>query len=78
MWYTTFLGHVEKVELTRHKDLFYIPFYFQSAQLSSATSSGVKAIPLGLAQVIAIVLVGALVTRFGQYVRRRSRPANTH
>lgn len=34
----------------------------------SATSSGVKVIPLGLAQVIAIVIIGALVSRFGHYV----------
>ncbi|KAF2691971.1 efflux pump antibiotic resistance protein [Lentithecium fluviatile CBS 122367] len=61
-WYLFFL------EMAIYVDLFYIPFYFQSAQLISATSSGVKAIPLGLAQIIAIVAVGAIVSRWGQYV----------
>ncbi|KAF2499669.1 efflux pump antibiotic resistance protein [Lophium mytilinum] len=61
-WYLFFL------EMAIYVDLFYIPFYFQSAQLISATSSGVKAVPLGLAQIIAIVIVGGIVSKFGHYV----------
>ncbi|KAF2464156.1 permease of the major facilitator superfamily [Lindgomyces ingoldianus] len=56
------------LEMAIYVDLFYIPFYFQSAQLISATSSGVKAMPLGLAQIVAIVVVGAFATRWGYYV----------
>lgn len=55
-------------DLTQKQCLFYIPFFYQSVQLNTATISGVKEIPLGLAQVISIVVVGALVTRSGHYV----------
>ncbi|KAJ8112239.1 hypothetical protein OPT61_g5348 [Boeremia exigua] len=56
------------LEMAIYVCLFYIPFFYQSVQLNTATISGLKEIPLGLAQVISIVVVGALVTRFGHYV----------
>ena len=33
-----------------------------------ATTSGVRSIPLGIAQIVAVVAVGALVTKIGHYV----------
>jgi len=51
------------------KDLYYLPFYFQSAQGVTATVSGVRAIPLGLSQIVAVIIVGALATKTGYYVR---------
>ncbi|KAI4262979.1 MAG: hypothetical protein L6R42_001856 [Xanthoria sp. 1 TBL-2021] len=47
---------------------FYLPFYFQAVRGSSATSSGVRMIPLVLPQILSIILVGAIVTKFGVYV----------
>ncbi|KAI4232198.1 MAG: hypothetical protein LQ349_005153 [Xanthoria aureola] len=47
---------------------FYLPFYFQAVRGSSATSSGIRMIPLVLPQILAIMLVGAIVTKFGVYV----------
>ena len=48
---------------------FYLPFYFQAVRGSSATSSGIRMIPLVLPQILAIMLVGGIVTKFGVYVR---------
>lgn len=56
------------LKLTLRQDLYYLPFYFQSAQGVSATTSGVRAIPLGLSQIFAVIIVGAIVTRTGYYV----------
>ncbi|KAL9594373.1 MAG: hypothetical protein Q9219_007067 [cf. Caloplaca sp. 3 TL-2023] len=47
---------------------FYLPFYFQAVRGCSATNSGVRMIPLVLPQILAIILVGAVVTKFGVYV----------
>lgn len=48
--------------------LYYIPFYFQSAQLVSPTVSGVRGIPLGVSQIAGVVLTGAIVSMTGHYV----------
>lgn len=48
--------------------LYYLPFYFQSAQMVDATQSGVRSIPLGLSQIIAVVCCSTLVSIFGYYV----------
>lgn len=47
---------------------FYLPFYFQAVRGSSATKSGVRMIPLVLPQILSIMIVGAIVTKFGVYV----------
>ena len=47
---------------------YYIPFYFQAAQGASATSSGAKFISLVLPEIIAIVVVAAVVGKIGQYI----------
>lgn len=47
---------------------FYLPFYFQVVQGVSATASGVRMIPRILPQIIALVIAGAIVTRWGCYV----------
>ena len=54
--------------LTSIQDIYFIPFYFQAVQGVDATTSGVRSIPLGIAQIIAVVAVGALVTKIGHYV----------
>lgn len=59
-WYT--------LTYTPTQYLFYVPFYFQSAQLVDAMESGIRAIPLGLFQILAVVSCSALVTYFGHYV----------
>ncbi|PHH88186.1 hypothetical protein CDD83_7860 [Cordyceps sp. RAO-2017] len=48
--------------------LFYLPFYFQSAQMVDARESGIRAIPLGLSQIVSVVVCSGLVTAFGHYV----------
>lgn len=53
------------------KYLFYVPFYFQSAQLVDAMESGIRAMPLGLFQIVAVVICSSLVTYTGHYVSRR-------
>ena len=50
------------------QDIFYMPFYFQAVQGVSVTLSGVRAIPLGLSQIVAVVVAGALVSKTGHYV----------
>ncbi|KAK8075551.1 MFS general substrate transporter [Apiospora hydei] len=55
-------------QLIDSKYLFYLPFYFQSAQLVGAKESGIRAIPLGLSQIVAVVICSYLVTRLGHYV----------
>lgn len=48
--------------------LYYLPFYFQSAQMVDATQSGVRSIPLGLSQIAAVICCSTLVSFFGHYV----------
>ena len=57
-----------KASLTLFQDIYFIPFYFQAVQGVSVTASGVRAIPLGLSQIVAVVVVGAIVTKTGHYV----------
>ena len=47
---------------------YYIPFYFQATQGASAMSSGAKFISLVLPEIIAIVVVAAIVGKIGQYI----------
>lgn len=47
---------------------YYIPFYFQAAQGASAMSSGAKFISLVLPEIIAVVVVAAVVGKIGQYI----------
>ncbi|KAI0018951.1 efflux pump antibiotic resistance protein [Xylariomycetidae sp. FL0641] len=56
------------LEMAIYAYLFYLPFYFQSAQLADTRASGIRAIPLGLSQIVAVVICSFLVTRFGHYV----------
>ena len=50
------------------QDSFYIPFWFQAVQGVDPIVSGVRFIPLFLAQMVALIVTGALVTRWGYYV----------
>ncbi|XRM38534.1 hypothetical protein ABZX51_001939 [Aspergillus tubingensis] len=56
------------LEISIYVTLYYIPFYFQSAQLVSPTVSGVRGIPLGVSQIAGVVLTGAIVSITGHYV----------
>jgi Na+/melibiose symporter-like transporter len=48
---------------------YYLPFFFQSAQGTSTTESGVRFIAMVAPQIITLVVTGALVTTWGYYVR---------
>ncbi|GFN18103.1 MDR family MFS transporter [Aspergillus tubingensis] len=56
------------LEISIYVTLYYIPFYFQSAQLVSPTVSGVRGIPLGVSQIAGVVITGAIVSITGHYV----------
>ncbi|OJZ90342.1 hypothetical protein ASPFODRAFT_202897 [Aspergillus luchuensis CBS 106.47] len=56
------------LEISIYVTLYYIPFYFQSAQLVSPTVSGIRGIPLGVSQIAGVVLTGAIVSITGHYV----------
>lgn len=47
---------------------YYLPILFQSVQGVSTTESGIRFIALVGAQIFAIVVTGALVSRWGYYV----------
>ncbi|PQE23830.1 efflux pump antibiotic resistance protein [Rutstroemia sp. NJR-2017a BBW] len=47
---------------------YYLPIYFQSIQGDSATRSGVRFIALVLPQIVGLVVVGAIVSKWGYYV----------
>ncbi|KAI1078845.1 MFS general substrate transporter [Whalleya microplaca] len=47
---------------------YYLPIYFQSVQGVSTVESGVRFIALVLPQIVGLVVVGGLVTRWGYYV----------
>ncbi|KAL4738633.1 major facilitator superfamily domain-containing protein [Aspergillus similis] len=55
------------LEMSIYVTLYFIPFYFQSAQLVSPTTSGVRGIPLAVSQIAAVVITGAIVSRTGHY-----------
>lgn len=47
--------------------VYYLPIWFQAIQGVSATESGIRSLPLILAQVLASVLTGVLITVIGYY-----------
>jgi hypothetical protein len=47
--------------------IFYLPIYFQSIKGVSATKSGIDVIPLILANVVASIVTGGLITVIGYY-----------
>ncbi|BCS19563.1 MDR family MFS transporter [Aspergillus puulaauensis] len=56
------------LEMSIYVTLYYIPFYFQSVQLVSPTTSGIRGIPLGVSQIAAVVITGLIVSWRGYYV----------
>ena len=48
---------------------YYLPFYFQAVEGVSPTASGVRFIALAFPEVLAIVIMGVIVTKTGLYVR---------
>ena len=48
--------------------IYFIPIYFQAVKGMSAIKSGVASIPLILCNVIAIIIGGFLITKFGHYM----------
>ncbi|KAK8104721.1 major facilitator superfamily domain-containing protein [Apiospora kogelbergensis] len=55
------------LQMTNFIDTYYIPFYFQAVQGVSAMQSGIQYIPLVVPQIVAVVIVGAIVTKTGHY-----------
>ncbi|PLB49198.1 putative MFS toxin efflux pump [Aspergillus steynii IBT 23096] len=47
--------------------MYYLPIWFQSVKGVSATKSGIMSFPMVIGMVLASVIVGFLVTRFGYY-----------
>ncbi|KAL8725327.1 MAG: hypothetical protein Q9166_007433 [cf. Caloplaca sp. 2 TL-2023] len=56
------------LSMTLYTYSYYIPFYFQAAQSVSATTSGVRYIAFAVPEVVAIIIVGATVSKIGYYV----------
>ncbi|KAI4124378.1 MAG: hypothetical protein LQ347_005765 [Umbilicaria vellea] len=56
------------INMANYTYAYYIPFYFQAARDVSATTSGIRFIPLALPEVVAIVLSGAVTSATGYYV----------
>ena len=54
-----------------------MPIYFQSIQGVSAVESGIRFIALVVPQVVATVIVGGIISRFGYYVRSPDYPVRT-
>lgn len=50
------------------QDSFYLPFWFQAVQGIDPIVSGVRFILLILAQMVTLIVTGALVTQWGYYV----------
>lgn len=48
--------------------LYYLPFYFQAVDSSSAIKSGVQFLSLALPQMVSSIVTSALVTYTGHYV----------
>lgn len=51
---------------------YFMPFYFQAVQGTSATKSGIRFIALALPEIVAIVVSGAIVSMVGHYVSKIS------
>jgi hypothetical protein len=47
---------------------YYLPIFFQSAQGVSTTESGIRFIALVVPQIVSLVIVGAIVTKWGYFV----------
>jgi len=47
--------------------IYYIPIWFQAIKGTTAINSGIRTLPLILAQVIGVVISGGLTTQFGYY-----------
>lgn len=60
------------IELSLLQTGYFLPFYFQAVQGVSATQSGVRFIALAFPEVLAIVLMGVVVTKTGYYVSIKS------
>ncbi|PYH90289.1 MFS general substrate transporter, partial [Aspergillus ellipticus CBS 707.79] len=59
------------LEISIYVTLYYIPFYFQSAQLVFPTISGVRVIPLGISQIAAAVITSAIVSLTGHHAKHQ-------
>lgn len=55
-----------------------MPFYFQGVQDTSALTSGIRFMPLVIPQITAIIVSGAVVSKFGFYVSHASPPSWPH
>ncbi|RAL08035.1 MDR family MFS transporter [Aspergillus homomorphus CBS 101889] len=49
-------------------DTYFLPFYFEAVHGISPVSSGVNFIPLMLSEMVALILIGAVVKQWGHYV----------
>ncbi|EHA25304.1 hypothetical protein ASPNIDRAFT_186354 [Aspergillus niger ATCC 1015] len=49
-------------------DTYFLPFYFEAVHGISPVSSGVNFIPLMLTEMVALVIIGAVVKQWGHYV----------
>lgn len=47
---------------------FYLPFWFQTVEDVDAITSGVRFIPLLVPQILALIVTGAVVSKWGYYV----------
>lgn len=55
-------------QMINDSDTYYMPFYFQATQGASAMSSGAKYLSLILPEIVAVVVTGAIVSKFGHYI----------
>lgn len=55
-------------QMINDSDTYYMPFHFQATQGASATSSGAKYLSLILPEIVAVVVTGAIVSKFGHYI----------
>lgn len=49
--------------------IYYLPIWFQAIKNSSATDSGIRVLPIILAQVIASVVTGGMTSKIGYYTQ---------
>ncbi|PYI05540.1 MFS general substrate transporter [Aspergillus sclerotiicarbonarius CBS 121057] len=49
-------------------DTYFLPFYFEAVHGISPVSSGVNFIPLMLSEMVALIVIGAVVKQWGHYV----------
>ncbi|KAF7916838.1 uncharacterized protein EAE98_010560 [Botrytis deweyae] len=55
-------------KMVNYIEMYYLPFYFQSARGSSPVRSAVDYIPLALAELFGIMLSGAMINKFGHHI----------